>query len=168
MNRRRLMLSNSKESESPILYDNGVVSSMAGSFVKGFVYNTACIARDTGEYIELATPAINRRASMYTEKTFGLSKYSKLCISIAAMPESGNFYVSLTTADPELLYTEQTDTGIVQYKSIDAGAQVFEWNFRDEKYSGQDFDDAAKYHLCIYAGTKAASSVLRIDRIWLE
>lgn len=167
---RRLLLSTMKADNGPlVLYDNGIVAPEAGSWIKGYVYNSKCVAQDTGAIIELGSTVNTARASMHIEKPLDLSPYSKLCIETAANSATTRLFVSLATDNPEQLYTQHTATGRYQWESIAAGVVTFEWNFKNEAFAGvEPFNEAANYYVCIYAGTPNQSTTCKITRVWLE
>lgn len=167
---RRLLLSAMKADNGPlVLYDNGIVSPEAGSWLKGYVYNSSCIARDTGAILEMASTMNTARASVYAQNPVNLSAYTKLCVEMAANSAATRFFVSLATGNPQLLYTQHTSTGRYQYGDLNAGTNVFEWIFREEKQAGlEPFNDSLSYYVCLYAGTTNQNTTCKITRVWLE
>lgn len=170
MSRRRALLNIKKGGFEPlVLYDNGFVAPEVGAWVKGYVYNSKCVARDTGAIIELGSTVNTARASMYVENSLNLSKYSKLCIETAANSAVTRLFVSLATENPQLLYTQHTATGRYQWDTIAAGVVTFEWNFKDEVFAGaQPFNESLKYYVVIYAGTPDQNTTCKITKVWLE
>lgn len=170
MSRRRVLLNIKKGGFEPlILYDNGIVAPEVGAWVKGYVYNSKCVAQDTGAILEMASTVNTARASVYGEKPLNLSAYSKLFVETAANSAATRFFVSLATESPELLYTQHTNTGRYQYESINAGVVNFEWSFKDECFAGEEpFNEAANYYVCLYAGTTNQSTTCKITKVWLE
>lgn len=169
MDARRLLMHTVGSRGPLILYDNGIVALEAGSWIKGYVYNSRCVARDTGAILELGSTVNTARASMYTENLLDLSKYTKLCVETAANSATTRLFVSLATENPELLYTQHTNTGRYYWEAIAAGIVTFEWNFKNEASAGEEpFNEAANYYVCIYAGTPNQSTTCKITRVWLE